>query len=200
MGANKSIITNAELAELFAGGESLKSFYRFAAQNTHISLHDLSQIIIHRPQATICFSMEEWNAMGRRITKGKKAIRYTDEDGFTQFVFDVSDTHGETRYRRLIYPMKRLLEGLEELNGPMPEKSFKDDYSQIYYGVGKYLKDNGYFTDDKHRNTMLTEGIAYSLYCTTGFPKSGGIEIHGLPYSLKDNTGFVEEVYELSNS
>ena len=33
------------------------------------------------------------------------------------FVFDAVDTYGETRFKREIFPMKCLLEGLDELNG-----------------------------------------------------------------------------------
>lgn len=194
--AKNSVVTNSEIAEMLSNGENLKRFYRFTAQNTHIILHDACQIVITHPAASICFSFEEWNSMGRRIKYGSKAIRYIDDDGYMQHVFDVNDTYGDGRYRRLIYPMKRLLEGLDELNGiQTSESDFKDDYSQIYSGVKNYLKANGYYSDNEQRNTLLTEGIAYFLYSTTGFPKSAGIELHGLPYSLNENTELFKEAY-----
>jgi len=49
---------NKAIAEMLADGERLKNFYRFIAQNPQISLHDASQIIINRPNATVCFSFE----------------------------------------------------------------------------------------------------------------------------------------------
>lgn len=194
--AKNSVVTNSEIAEMLSNGDSLKRFYRFAAQNNHMVLHDICQIVVTHPSASICFSFEEWNSMGRRIKHGKKAIRYIDDDGYMQHVFDVNDTYGDGRYKRLIYPMKRLLGGLDELNGTQTSESdFKDDYSQIYSGVKDYLKSNGYYSGNEQRNTLLTEGIAYSLYSTTGFPKSAGINLQGLPYSLQENTELFKEVY-----
>ena len=72
---------NAKIAAMLSDamlsdGEQLKNFYRFIAQNPYINLHDACQIVIERPDATVCNSMEEWNALGRRVTKGRKAISY----------------------------------------------------------------------------------------------------------------------------
>lgn len=85
---------NAKIASMLSDGEQLKNFYRFIAQNPDINLHDACQIVIERQDATVCHTMEEWNAMGRRVTKGRKAICYYDHDGYKQFVFDAADTHG----------------------------------------------------------------------------------------------------------
>ena len=65
---------NAKIASMLSDGEQLKNFYRFIAQNPYINLHDSSQIIIERPDATVCNSMEEWNALGRRVTIVCKAF------------------------------------------------------------------------------------------------------------------------------
>ena len=99
---------NAKIASMLSDGEQLKNFYRFIAQNPYINLHDACQIIIERPDATVCNSMEEWNALGRRVTKGRKAISYYDHDGYKQFVFDAVDTHGEERYQRPIFPLRHI--------------------------------------------------------------------------------------------
>ena len=72
---------NEEIAEMLSDGKRLRNFYRFAAQNPHISLHDACQIVLDRPNASICFSFGEWNAMGRRITKGRSGVAYYDGDG-----------------------------------------------------------------------------------------------------------------------
>ena len=69
---------NAKISAMLSDGDSLKNYYRFIAQNPHINLRDASQIVAERPSATVCYSFEEWNAMGRRITKGKKVISYID--------------------------------------------------------------------------------------------------------------------------
>ncbi len=69
---------NEQVAAMLADGEQLKNFYRFIAQNPHINLHDACQIIIERPNATVCFSFNEWAAMDRRVTKGRKGIAYYD--------------------------------------------------------------------------------------------------------------------------
>ncbi len=129
---------NEQIAAMLADGEKLKNFYRFIEQNPHINLHDACRIIIERPNATGCFSFNEWQAMGRRVTKGRKGIAYYDSGGYKQFVFDANDTHGDNRYSRPILPMKRLLGGLDELNGT--EYAYEDlsDYRKIQKGVRQY--------------------------------------------------------------
>lgn len=98
---------NRAIQAMMTDGEQLKTFYRFVANNPHIALHDACQIVIGRPNASVCFSFEEWNAQGRRVTKGRKGIPYYDGDGNKYFVFDVTDTHGENRYRRAAQPVQK---------------------------------------------------------------------------------------------
>lgn len=189
---------NEQIAELLASGERLKDFYRFTAQNPHIDLHDACQIVLARPKASICFYMDEWNEMGRRVTKNRRGIQFYDTDGNKQYVFDLHDTHGDKRYRRLIFPMRRLLYGLDELNGTEIAESNRRDYSKVLSGVAQYLDENGYFTADEQRNTLLAEGVAYSLYSKTGFPKDGNITLRGMPYDLDENARLFKEVYLLT--
>ena len=189
---------NEQIAELLSDGEKIKDFYRFAAQNPHIDLHDACQIVLARPKASICFYMDEWNEMGRRVTKNRKGIQFYDTDGNKQYVFDLHDTHGDKRYRRLIFPMRRLLYGLDELNGTEIADSSRRDYSKVLSGVAQYLDENGYFTADEQRNTLLAEGVAYSLYSKTGFPKDGNIALRGMPYELDENARLFKEVYLLT--
>lgn len=186
---------NAKIALMLSDGEQLKNFYRFIAQNPYINLHDACQIVIERPDATVCNSMEEWNALGRRVTKGRKAISYYDHDGYKQFVFDAADTHGEERYQRPIFPLKRMLIGLDELNGTALYDDLRGDYRKIHNGVYTYLEKSGALTGDEQHDNLLSEGVAFSLYCKTGFPKTIGIHIHGLPYSYRENAEFVKEMY-----
>lgn len=189
---------NEQIAEMLSVGEKLKDFYRFTAQNPHIDLHDACQIVLARPKASICFYMDEWNEMGRRVTKNRKGIQFYDTDGNKQYVFDLHDTHGDKRYRRLIFPMRRLLYGLDELNGTEIADSSRRDYSKVLSGVAQYLDENGYFTADEQRNTLLAEGVAYSLYSKTGFPKDGSISICGMPYDLDENARLFKEIYLLT--
>ena len=190
---------NALIQAMLSNAERLKDFYRFTAQNPHFDLHDACQIIVVRPNASVCFSYEEWNAMGRRITKGRKGIPYADRDGVKHFAFDANDTHGEDRYMRLIYPMKRLLIGLDKLNGTEWTEDKLTDYRKIQVGIAQYLQENNYFTDDEERNSLICEGVAYSLYCKTGFPKNNGIKLHGLPYGLKENADLFRDIYVLTD-
>lgn len=189
---------NEQIAELLSDGEKIKDFYRFAAQNPHIDLHDACQIVLARPKASICFYMDEWNEVGRRVTKNRKGIQFYDTDGNKQYVFDLHDTHGDKRYRRLIFPMRRLLYGLDELNGTEIAESSRRDYSKVLSGVAQYLDENGYFTADEQRNTLLAEGVAYSLYSKTGFPKDGNIALRGMPYELDENARLFKEIYLLT--
>lgn len=189
---------NDRIAEMLASGEGLKDFYRFTAQNPHIDLHDACQIVLYRPKASICFYIDEWNEMGRRVTKSRKGIPFYDTDGTKQIVFDLHDTHGDKRYRRLIFPMRRLLYGLDELNGTQLAESNRHDYSKILAGVAAYLEENGHFTEDERRNGLLSEGVAYSLYSKTGFPKTQGITLRGMPYGLDENARLFKEIYLLT--
>ena len=193
------IIRNADrnraIQAMMTDGEQLKTFYRFVANNPHIALHDACQIVIERPNASVCFSFEEWNAQGRRVTKGRKGIPYYDSDGNKYFVFDVTDTHGENRYRRITQPVKKILDGLDLLNGTEIADSNRGDYRIMLSGVVTYLGQNDFLTEnDEVRNRLIAEGVAYSLYSTTGFPKERGITLKGYPYGLQDNADLFREV------
>ena len=187
---------NAKIAAMLESGEGLKNFYRFIAQNEYINLHDACQIVAERPDATVCNTLEEWNAMGRRVIKGRKSIAYYDHDGYKQFVFDANDTYGDGRYQRPILPLKHLLIGLDELNGTNTyEENGRSDYRKIHNGVYTYLEKQNELTGDEQYDRLFAEGIAYSLYCKTGFPKTQNIRLHGLPYSYRENAAFVKELY-----
>ena len=186
---------NRAIQAMMTDREQLKTFYRFVANNPHIALHDACQIVIERPNASVCFSFEEWNAQGRRVTKGRKGIPYYDSDGNKYFVFDVADTHGENRYRRITQPVKKILDGLDLLNGTEIAESNRGDYRIMLSGVVTYLGQNDFLTEnDEIRNRLIAEGVAYSLYSTTGFPKDRGITLKGYPYGLQENADLFREV------
>lgn len=186
---------NRAIQAMMTDGEQLKTFYRFVVNNPHIPLHDACQIVIERPNASVCFSFEEWNAQGRRVTKGRKGIPYYDGDGNKYFVFDVTDTHGENRYRRITQPVKKILDGLDLLNGTEIADSNRGDYRIMLSGVVTYLGQNDFLTEnDEVRNRLIAEGVAYSLYSTTGFPKERGITLKGYPYGLNENADLFREV------
>ena len=141
---------------------------------------------------------EEWNSQGRRVTKGRKGIPYYDCDGNKYFVFDVTDTHGENRYRRITQPVKKILDGLDLLNGTEIAESNRGDYRIMLSGVVTYLGQNDFLTeDDEIRNRLIAEGVAYSLYSTTGFPKERGITLKGYPYGLQENADLFREVQKV---
>lgn len=197
------IIRNADrnraIQAMMTDGEKLKSFYRFVVNNPHIPLHDACQIVISRPNASVCFSFEEWNAQGRRVTKGRKGIPYYDSDGNKYFVFDVADTHGENRYRRITQPVKKILDGLDLLNGTEIAESNRGDYRIMLSGVVTYLGQNDFLTEnDEIRNRLIAEGVAYSLYSSTGFPKERGITLKGYPYGLGDNADLFREIQSVT--
>ena len=190
---------NRAIQAMMTDGEQLKPFYRFVANNPHIALHDACQIVIERPNASVCFSFEEWNAQGRRVTKGRKGIPYYDSDGNKYFVFDVADTHGENRYRRITQPVKKILDGLDLLNGTEIAESNRGDYRIMLSGVVTYLGQNDFLTEnDEIRNRLIAEGVAYSLYSTTGFPKERGITLKGYPYGLGDNADLFREIQSVT--
>lgn len=190
---------NRAIQAMMTDGEQLKTFYRFVANNPHIALHDACQIVIERPNASVCFSFEEWNAQGRRVTKGRKGIPYYDGDGNKYFVFDVTDTHGENRYRRAAQPVKKILDGLDLLNGTEIADSNRGDYRIMLSGVVTYLGQNDFLTEnDEIRNRLIAEGVVYSLYSTTGFPKERGITLKGYPYGLGDNADLFREIQSVT--
>lgn len=196
---NRLSTRNAKIAAMLADGGQIKNFYRFIAQNPYINLHDACQIVLERPDATVCNTMEDWNAMGRRVTKGKKGIPYYDSDGYKRFVFDAADTHGDERFQRDIIPLKHILIGLDELNGTSFYEDGRGEYRKIHGGVYSYLESRGELTDDEQRDSLFAEGITFLLYSKTGFPKMSGIHLRGLPYSYRDNADFVKELYIRSN-
>lgn len=198
--SEKARSRNEQIAEMLRNGEKLKNFYRFTAQNPHIELHDACQIVLAHPKASICFYIDEWNELGRRVTQGRKGIMFYDADGNKQYVYDLHDTHGDRRYRRLTYPMRRLLYGLDELNGTELAASNRRDYSKVLSGVAKYLDENGYFTEDERRNSLIAEGVAYSLYSKTGFPKDNNISLRGMAYGLNENARLFKEIYFLTET
>lgn len=187
---------NAAIQELLTSGVGLKNLYRFVVQNPHLDLYDASQIVISRPNASICFTFDEWNAMERRVTKGRKGILYYDSDGHRQYVFDMNDTHGE-RYKREVLPMKVLLKGLEVLC----ETGYKEtsaDFYKIEGGVLEYYKKNDMLTEDSVKNRLIVEGVAYMLYSKTSYPKMHNIALRGMPYSLKENGELFKTIYKES--
>ena len=192
---NRLSTRNAKIAAMLADGGQLKNFYRFIAQNPYINLHDACQIIIERPDVTVCNTMEDWNAMDRRVTKGKKGTPYYDNDGYKRFVFDAADTHGDDRFQRDIIPLKHILIGLDELNGTSMYEDGRGEYRKIHNGVYSYLERQGELTGDEQRDILFAEGVTFLLYSKTGFPKTSGVHLHGLPYSYRDNADFVKELY-----
>lgn len=64
--------------------------------------------------------------------------------------------------------------------------------------MAQYLDENGYFTEDERRNSLIAEGVAYSLYSKTGFPKDDGIALRGMPYDLDENARLFKEIYLLT--
>jgi len=187
----------SKLQNMMNRGEDLKKIYRFSAQNLQFSLRECTQIITEREDATICFSIDEWNEKGRRVKRGSRGIRYYDRLGKKTYVFDIKDTYGKEFFRPDILPLKHILKGFEELNG---EEAYqmKNNYQKIQVCTAIYLQNNNCFTDNEERNGLLLEGVAYSLYCNTAFPKDNGVEIKGLPYSLKENAELVRDVYLLT--
>ena len=135
MSENRLSARNAAIQEMLTDGEKIHNFYRFVAQNPHISLRDA-----------------------------------------------------------IIYPIKRLLQGLDALNGTKMDADLRGDYRKIQVGVATYLQENGYFTDDEERNRLILEGVTFSLYSKTGFPKTNGITMHGMPYDLTDNAQLFKDV------
>ncbi|MCM1220223.1 MAG: DUF3849 domain-containing protein, partial [Lachnospiraceae bacterium] len=193
--SEKLTTRNQKISELFTDGERLKSFYCFAAQNPHITLRDACQILILRPDASVCFSYEEWGAVGRKVKRGSRGIMYYDYNGYKQFVYDASDTRGENRAFRPMIPVENMLIGLDELNGTDFESGEETDYEKMRNGVRFYMHEQGELTGDDLRDTLTVEGIAYSLYMKTSQPQSEGIALQGLPYSYAENAAFVKEIY-----
>ncbi len=194
-GNDRKSIRNAAIQGVMQDGESLKNLYRFTAQNPHFELYEAIQIVLNRPNASVCYEFSEWNAMDRRVTKGRKGIPYYDRDGTIHFVFDMNDTHGAERYYRPILPMKHIIDGFDELHGTNYREDKRSDYRKIHNGVVRYLDDNGYLSGDELKNRILIEGVTFSLYSKTGFPKDTGVKLHALPYDLNENAELVKQVY-----
>lgn len=192
--SNRLMGRNALIAAMFEDAIQLKHYYRFIALNPHINLHDAFNIILARPDVTVCYPYEEWNDLGRQVIRGKKSIAYYDYDGYKQYVFDVSDTRGEN-YSYSQMPIENMLTGFAELNGADISEAEDNDYAKILKAAKFYLHEQGVFSGDEQRDKLLAEGIAYSLYAKTGLPDNEQIGLQGLPFAYKENADFIKEVY-----
>jgi N12 class adenine-specific DNA methylase/primase-polymerase (primpol)-like protein len=195
MGNERLLGRNAAIANMFTDSDQLKNYYRFIALNPHINLHDACNILLARPNATVCYPYEEWNELGRQVIRGKKSIAYYDYDGYKQFVFDVSDTRGESQYNCSLMSREHLLVGLNELVGTDLLEAGDSDYTNILKATKYYLNEQGIASEDELRSELLAEGIAYSLYSKTGLHQNEHIDFQTLPFSFKGNAEFVKEVY-----
>ena len=195
MGNERLLGRNAAIANMFTDSDQLKNYYRFIALNPHINLHDACNILLARPNATVCYPYEEWNELGRQVIRGKKSIAYYDYDGYKQFVFDVSDTRGDSQYNCSLMSREHLLEGLNELVDTDLLEASDSDYTSILKATKYYLNEQGIASEDELRSELLAEGIAYSLYSKTGLHQNEYIELQALPFSFKENAEFVKEVY-----
>ena len=74
-------------------------------------------------------------------------------------------------------------------------EQLKNFYRFIAQNPYTYLEKSGALTGDEQHDNLLSEGVAFSLYCKTGFPKTAGIHLRGLPYSYRENAEFVKEMY-----
>lgn len=195
MGNERLLGRNAAIANMFTDSDQLKNYYRFIALNPHINLHDACNILLARPNATVCYPYEEWNELGRQVIRGKKSIAYYDYDGYKQFVFDVSDTRGDSQYNCSLMSREHLLVGLNELVGTDLLEASDSDYTGILKATKYYLNEQGIASEDELCSELLAEGIAYSLYSKTGLHQNEHIELQALPFSFKENAEFVKEVY-----
>ncbi len=194
MDNSRLIGRNAAIASMFADEKQLKNYYRFTALNPHLNLYDACNILLQRPDATVCFPYEEWNDLGRQVIRGKKSVTYYDYDGYKQYVFDVSDTRGEN-YQNSTIPIEKVIVGFEELNGTDISEENDSDYVKILKATKLYMHIQGIETHDNTRFDFLSEGIAYSLYVKTGLEQNEAISIQCLPFDFKDNAELVKEVY-----
>lgn len=190
---------NAAIQAMLTSAEGIKDFYRFTAQNPHITLHDACQIVIQRPKASVCHSFAEWNNKRRYINRGSKGIAYYDGNGNKCYVFDARDTHAEEAFTREGDPIGKVLQEMDVLNGTELFSEMHRDYAALCDGVAYWLHENGYLQDNAEENTLLAEGVSYSLWCgTDAAQEEDEIQLHGLPYDLQENANFCKNVYRLT--
>lgn len=79
MGNERLLGRNAAIANMFTDSDQLKNYYRFIALNPHINLHDACNILLARPNATVCYPYEEWNELGRQV-ENDRYIEYKPEE------------------------------------------------------------------------------------------------------------------------
>ena len=84
--------TNERIAETLSGGEGLKRFYRFVSQNPDLDLHTACQIVIQRKDITVCKSIADWNAQGRKVLRGRSGMPYFDDSGAKRYLFAAEET------------------------------------------------------------------------------------------------------------
>lgn len=181
---NRTVSLNEEIEKMLKDNEGIKRFYQFIYHNPHLSLHNACQIVIRRPNASICYSFDEWNQMNRRIRFGSKGILYYDENSNRRFVFDINDTYGFDVHKEKEIPMEAILKGFGKINQTnLFKEPNMNDFDKIRLGVETYFQENGYYS----------EGVAYLLYLSTDKARKLEVNINGLPYSLDISSEIITE-------
>lgn len=186
---------NIAIQEMLSSKEGLKKYYRFVANNPHLSLRDVCQIVTYKEDISICHRYQEWEKMHFKVMEDKKSIPYFDENGNETYVFDIKDTQGKLKYEKATMPSSRLLHGLSILTHKgIKQETTETGFEQIKDYVQHYLEN-----EVIEERTLVIEGISYLLFCKT--EKSDiKIELQGLPFSLKENALLFKNIHQQANN
>lgn len=94
------LIYDIELSAMQNDVERWKKFLEFSSEFYKYSFIETLLMFAQRPDVTMCATIEQWNSVGRWVNRGTKGIRLIDnqEDEISlKYVFDVKDTHGDTK-------------------------------------------------------------------------------------------------------
>nr|WP_243151151.1 SNF2-related protein [Emergencia sp. 1XD21-10] len=140
-----SAITKQYADDVMKGKQSWTSFLQSASYTYKYRFANQLAIYLQKPDATACTSMEQWNRMGRKVSKGKKGIRLLEHDKFSEYiyVFDAADTENRRN------PMQRVqIWSLPPEYVPQLSDYLRDTYnlSEKEQSIGERITEAAYAT------------------------------------------------------
>ena len=185
-----------QVEALTTSGEWRK-FLAFCASFHGYSLNNLLLILCQRPEASQVAGFRQWQAKGRQVRKGEKAIKIR---GYSTKKVTEEDENGDEVEKQLArFPILSVfdidqtdpIEGAEQIEHPA-KRLQGDDETGILEAVTKYLtsigwsvgfeniggETNGYTRTDGSRRVVIDAGLSPAQAAKTGLHEAGHVILH----------------------
>ena len=163
-------------AELFFSNSGMVSkFYKFRFYNQQFDFNQSMQIFLTNPNVKLCKTFDEWNALGRRVSKGEKSIVYYDEDNptYRHHIFDISQTYGYYLDIKVNPRKKEIGKFIDTVNTSKQNYLGKEEYEILIQAIQNYCEENNINKSNEEENKFLYFNIAN--YINSAYSNSTGI-------------------------